>query len=355
MTVSRLHGARSILLLASVLMAGCASTAVDVSSWNPASANIVGLRRIAVVQFEGPEELTREIQHRISDALNVSGAYQLCDPSRIEMAMQSRKGRPPDDVHAALDAARHQGIDAILIGKVRRKSDYGLDLGSIYVRVGDPELLVSVSYELIDVRTGDIRARNTSEQRFNDEVSGSSSASNSEEKVLARLTNKCLQELITEVAPHQQKSQVKLAGGTLGIASGNLRKGNAAAANGDWATARQEWQTVLHANPDSHAAQYNLGVADEVEGDFAAAAAAYREAQRRVQKDLYRTALARVERAAEGQRLVFAQRSSGQQMAARPARPMGPPSGVWNQPTTSAAPAFNQPPPANPLSFPPRR
>ncbi len=220
-----------------------------------------------------------------------------------------------------------------------RKADYGLDLGAMHVRMGDPELAVSISYELIDVRTGDVRARKTLNQQFQGEVSGSYSKNNSEEKILARLTNKCLRELIADVAPHELRAKVKLAGGTLGIASGNLRKGNAAAAEGNWAAARQEWQTVLQANPDSDAALHNLGVAAEVEGDFAGAAAAYREAKRRVQKDLYRDALARVEHAAEGQRLVFAQRSFGHQMAGQPPTQAGPGPVAWHQTSASPPPA----------------
>jgi tetratricopeptide (TPR) repeat protein len=341
----------SILILAPFLGSGCASTTINVASWQPASADISGLRRIAVTRFEGPEQLTEELQREISNALSLSGAYQLCDPTPIQVAMNPWKSRSPEDIYAALDAARRQGIDSILIGKAHRKADYGMELGGMYVRMGDPELTASLSYELVDVRTGDVRARRSLNQRFNDEVSTSSRDANSEERVLAHLTNKCIQELVAEVAPHERKTKVKLAGGGFGIASGNLRKGNTAAAKSDWAMAQQEWETVLRANPDSHAARHNLGVAAEVAGDLQAADVAYREAERRAQKDLYRDALARVEQAAEGQQLVFAQRSGGYQMAARPGPPTGPQPAGWNQPP--AVPTTT-PPPVQPVYQPMR-
>jgi tetratricopeptide (TPR) repeat protein len=136
--------------------------------------------------------------------------------------------------------------------------------------------------------------------------------------VLARLTHQCLQDLVSEVAPHERQVRVKLAGGGLAVGSGNLRKGNQAAAEGDWQTARREWEMALRDNPDSHAAHYNLGVAAEVAGDLPAAAAAFREAQRRASKELYGDALARVERATREQQQVFAQRSAVPQLARQP-------------------------------------
>ena len=306
------------LLLPAVMLTGCVTATVNVASWEPASADITGLRRIAVTQFEGPDSLTRQLQHEISDALRRSGAYQLCDPTPIELAMRPWRGRSPENVHAALDAARRMGIDSILVGKARSESDRGFDLGTMYVQIGDPELSVGVSYELIDVRTGDIRARRSLDHRFQDELSSRSTGTNSEQHVLARLTHQCLQDLVSEVAPHERQVRVKLAGGGLAVGSGNLRKGNQAAAEGDWHTARREWEMALRDNPDSHAAHYNLGVAAEVAGDLPAAAAAFREAQRRASKELYGDALARVERATRDQQQVFAQRSAVAQLARQP-------------------------------------
>ena len=324
----------SVLILVPLLSVGCASTTINVASWQPASADISGLRRIAVTRFEGPEQLADEMRREISEALHLSGAYQLCDPTPIEVAMNPWKGRTPEDIYAALDAARHHGIDSILVGRVHQNADYGMNLGGTYVRMGDPKFSVRLSYELIDVRTGDIRSRQSVQERFQDEVSLRASDPNSETRILERLTNNCIQQLIADVAPHETKTKVRLAAGGLGVASGNLRKGNAAAARGDWAKAQQEWQTVLSANPDSHAAHHNLGVAAEVAGDLTTAAVAYREANRRAQKDLYRDALARVEKASEGQQLVFAQRSGGHHMAAQPqpAQPSGPQAAAWHQP-----------------------
>ena len=318
------------------------STTITVASWQPAAADISGLTRIAVVQFEGPDELTRAIQAEISQTLVASGAYQLCDPAPIQGAMAPWQGRSPEKVHAALHVARQMQLDAVLIGKVRRRTDYGTNLGAMYVRIGDPELAVNVDYELIDVSSGDVRAGESLSHHYNGEVAAGDSSRDSEKRILARLTDKCLQQLVATVAPHESRTRVELASGSLGIASGNLRSGNAAAAKGDWEAARREWQTVIGANPDSHAAHYNLGVAMEINGEFTTAAAAYQEANRRAPRALYRDALARVQRSALDQQLVATQRSLQHQVASRPSLP--PP--TYSQPATWHSPAQNPTPPA---------
>ncbi len=324
------------------------STTITVASWQPAAADISGLTRVAVVQFEGPGEVTRAIQAEISDSLLASGAYQLCDPTPIQAAMAPWQGHSPENVHAALQVARHMQLDAILIGKVRRRTDYGMNLGSMYVRIGDPELAVNIDYELIDVPTGDVRAKESLRHQFSGEVAAGNSSPNSETKILARLTDKCLRQLVATVAPHESRTKVKLAGGSLGIASGNLRSGNAAAAQGDWDAAIHEWQTVIGANPDSHAAHYNLGVAMEIDGEYATAAAAYREANRRSPKLLYRDALARVQRASQDHQLVVAQRAQQTQMASRRPLPLPP----FSQPASWHA---TTPGPVTPAQQPPQR
>jgi tetratricopeptide (TPR) repeat protein len=321
---------------------------IHVSSWQPASADISGLRRIAVTRFEGPEQLTDELQREISGVLSLSGAYQVCDPTPIQQAMTPWQGRSPESVYAALDAARRQGLDSILVGQVHRKADYGMNLGGTYVRMGDPKFSVNLSYELIDVRTGDIRARQSLQQRFQDEVSFRASDPNSEVNILKRLTGNCIQQLVADVAPHERSSKVKLAGGGLGIASGNLRKGNLAAAKGDWVKARQEWETVLSANPDSHAAHHNLGVAAEVAGDLPAAAAAYREAERRSPKDIYSEALARVQEAAEARPLVLAQRTGGHPFTAQSTTTATLPQTTGRSRIPTVPTTWNQPPTTGP-------
>ena len=124
----------------------------------------------------------------------------------------------------------------------------------MYVRIGDPELAVNVDYELIDVSSGG-RPRESLSHHYNGEVAAGDSSGDSEKRILARLTDKCLQQLVRPQIRTQVRSPgVELASGSLGIAWG-IWSGNAAAAKvAREAAPTAEWQTVIGANPDSHAA-----------------------------------------------------------------------------------------------------
>ena len=69
----------------------------------------------------------------------------------------------------------------------------------------------------------------------------------------------------------------------------------------------QKWSQAIEENPDSDAAAYNLGLAQESMGNFAEATRLYTLAANLADKDLYTTSLARVQRAGHEHQLAMAQ------------------------------------------------
>ncbi len=89
--------------------------------------------------------------------------------------------------------------------------------------------------------------------------------------------------------------EVRLAKGGLGSAGGLTNHGITHAKNGRWSDAVTTWKQALEADPDCHAAHFNLGQAYAIQGMHAWAYAAMRRATELDDDPLYRDGLRLVE------------------------------------------------------------
>jgi len=101
-----------------VTAAGCTQN-VTLGVWRPAEFDVSGIHRLAVLDFEGPDDTGKTASAALVSQLWENGHYELVNQSQLGQAasVASPQGDPPD-VQAALEAARAMGVDAVLTGQV---------------------------------------------------------------------------------------------------------------------------------------------------------------------------------------------------------------------------------------------
>ena len=298
---------------------GCATTAT-MTKLQPASADVSSVRRLAVLYCTGPEDSGPLTHNTIVSTLAENGYYSLVDPAELERfsaaPLYDLDGKA--DTIVAIEAARQIRLDAILIPRIRYRREGGLDLGGSIVQIGDPTVTAAVDYQLIDVRTGRTLAKDRTTASYKGELTEDRTGPTSRQKVLARLMQEAAAKAAHKITPHQTQLDVYLAGATFGKGSGALRQGNKLALQGDWPRAMEHWQSALVENPDNDAALYNLGVACEAMNDFDGANRMYAAAAERSDNEMYREALARVERSGREYQVALTQIHRADQPEARP-------------------------------------
>lgn len=294
---------------------GCSTTAT-LTTLKPAELDVRGVSRIAVLDFTGPSDLGLIARTTIISQLQGTRLYRTVDAAELQRAtiapLYDIQGRV--HVPVALEAATQMQLDAVLLGRISRRRDGVYDMGSATLQIGDPKVTVMCEFELLDVRSGLVLARGQTEASYQGELSSDRASDSAEPKVLQALVASSAAKVVAKIAPHPVPVDVELATATFGPGAGSILAGNKFARAGQWAEARQQWQTAVNENAASDAALYNLGLAHEATGDLAQARLMFAAAARFADKERYRQSLARVEATQAEQQTLTAQ--AGQ--AARP-------------------------------------
>lgn len=288
---------------ACLLLGGCVSlcgcqTAAPIHVWAPPRIDSAVGKRVAIAPLTGDPQIAgplraamlRSQPRDVGREVVAIDSTQLPDDQRIRL-VSATEGESSDITIVSL--ARRAGIDYVLMGDVlqsphsRRVDRYGLPndlaqnipmangraanplnprtLGGEDPSMDDPALafgqdeLLRVSWNLIDVRQGT-------------PLSG-------QPVVTRRAPNRPLSMAIDEAAeaawelviPHVVRDQAELTAPRMAMGAGGIRRGNEAAASGDWDRAERLWSDVLRKHPKSHAAMHNLSVAAVARQDYSEA------------------------------------------------------------------------------------
>jgi len=284
--------ALAILVLA-LGVSGCASTA-SVFVWQPAEAHISGIRRLAVLDFRGPENRGQIARSALVAKFAENGFYELVDQGQLG-PIQGPNGLP--DVNRAIYAARAQGIDALLVGDVVSydvaddvQRDQNFEFGGATGKNGkeqvaqmlmgmrieknetiNREVSVALAFQLIDVRTGRILAAKQTAHTDAGTMTNGEGYLPGRDRGLTEMMDFCSRDIVHMLAPHQVSYEVDLASANWGKAAKEIRAGNKCAEKADWATAEAHWETALGLDPDNHAAMHNLALARAARMDYAGA------------------------------------------------------------------------------------
>ncbi len=274
--------------IVAALFTGCASTTAKLPPRNLIALQQV--QRVAVLRFAGPEELSEKATADVISAVRNSGAYQIAElPSMSDINGGVVTKMNPMVMHQA----RMLGVGAVITGKVRVRTDTKALGGSL--SFGDPTVYSTVSAEMLDVTTGQSLYKLEATRSYMGELESSPKSRDSLQNVLARLTEQSAQEVGTKLGGRDGTTQVQLAGATWGSGAAEIKEGNQAAERGDWSAALVSYQEALEENPDSHAAMYNLGLANEALGNSVEAIKLFKKARQYGDKDMYAAAARRVE------------------------------------------------------------
>lgn len=296
-----------------LLLGGC-QAAAPIHVWTPPAIQSAVGKRIAIPPLAGEQAIAsalhaamfrqrprgpgREV-HAI-DAINLEHGQ----PIRMASATEGETS----DI-ALLTLARRSGIDFILQGEVipphrasrRRRSaradpmlpsaSHEPDWNALALQEGveheddvqvdeDAESLLRVSWNLIDVAGG--------MPLSGQPVVTHRGLGQSTEAMVTAAADAAWQLVI----PHVIQDQAQLIAPRLALGASAVRRGNEAAAAGDWQQAQRIWEAVLHQRPRQHAAMHNLSIAAVARQDYVQARLLIAQALRTGSSPLYqRTAV----------------------------------------------------------------
>lgn len=293
----RLLSWSGLLLFASASL-GCAQYAT-IRQQRPAKVN-TPIRRLAIMELQPQRQEGRQAVAALWAELQQSGRFELVPQGDLQQfaptPLVSTDGAA--DQNAAIQACRRMGIDGLLIAKVRFLETDGTLYRTKTIRIGYPEVVAEIQYELIDVRSGQILDKHvTKSEPYKGDLNPGTPGTNAESEILSQLAFSGGAKVARVLLPYENEIKVKLAHATLGPGSSEVRQGMDAAQAGKWVEARQHWLTAVEANPRNDAAMYNLALAHEALGEFMLARRALEAAADNNPNSRTKEALERVGRA----------------------------------------------------------
>lgn len=262
----RLNRLRSALLLAALMLDGCAHTA-PVACWSPGELIGSETRTVAVVPFQG--EQGSEIATQLESRLAEEQACIVADSAELGRAVIAA-GYPaggPVELPQILADAQTAGVDAVIVGEVVERRGTARSVG-INASATLHEGSVRIAFRLMDAETGAVRVEREIERR----ESRPAAAGRTVDDLLTELTAAAVDEFVAALLPRPETKQVALAVGDWSTPGGwGLRRGARLARQGAWDDAVIAWERVLARHPDSDAALFNLAIAAGQRQDFCAA------------------------------------------------------------------------------------
>jgi hypothetical protein len=291
------------LAAACLVVGGCVSlcgcqTAAPIHVWAPPRIDSAVGKRVAIAPLTGDPQIAGPLRaamlrlqpRDVGREVVAIDATRLPDDQKIRL-VSATDGEPSDITIISL--ARRAGVDYVLMGDVlqsphnRRADRYGMpndlaqnipmangrtpnplnprSLGSEGPSMDDAALafgqdeLLRVSWNLIDVRQGTpLSGQPVVTRRAPDQP-------------ISRAIDEAAEAAWELVIPHVVRDQAELTAPRMALGAGDIRRGNEAAAAGDWNRAEQIWSEVLRKHPKNHAAMHNLSVAAVARQDYSAA------------------------------------------------------------------------------------
>ena len=342
------NGGICCLILA---LSGCAPTA-SFTRWKPARVD-TPVRRLVLLDITGPESVRGDAQRVLATGLARSGAFDLASEQDLRPVAPERLRFENGSVNmpAVLEATRRLGAEAILVSRLRIIETNGASVGSVTMRLGDPEVLAAIQYRLINARTGLVIEQDTVRSApYEGELTRSATGPTSRANIFGRLAKESASMVAGSLAPHEVQVEVALANPIWGTGAATVRAGNAAAKQGNWREAMKQWNDATREDPEDDAAWYSLGLAHEALGEFRQASGAYQRAGELKQDKLYQSAIARVNVASHDSEVATAQRlRPPRQFAAAPRQFAAAPRQFAAAPPqfNAVPPQFNVAPPQN--------
>ncbi len=234
-------------------VSGCFSKVVTIRGVEPGMKEIVGINRLAVIDFTYREkpETGRDIANMVVAELNQSGGFDVVERSAVAKVLEEQKFGTSGMVDTATISSigRLLGVDGVVVGEVT-----AYDAGS---KALGKDASVGVNIRLVNVQSAKVI--------FSDSILMNISkfmAGERKETLLNQLTQDVARAFVGRIAPHyvERKKTLLATGGEAGKAN---KRGMTFASNGLWDKAQEQFELALQTDPDNAAAHNNLAVTFE--------------------------------------------------------------------------------------------
>ncbi len=315
----------SALLISVLLIAACAPTVIQIPVRKPAAVDVGSIRKIAVVDFAGPQGSGKLAASLLTSGLLNAGFYKIFEREKIDQILEEHKLAMAGvvDASSARQVGQLLGVDGLIFGEVTaftvepdqhgvQKIEKKIGTGKYrIVKKGNKKVreeikktvlvdqqyiirrgTVSVTFRMVNVETGELVASIANSKTYNSgKVIEGQGRLKARKEILYDLLKGLVNEFVAQVSPHIVIEKRKLENG-----KGAMEVGVKYAKNGLWDDARQAFLQAVKTNPSDAKAHYNLGIAYEVAGNFDLAEKEYKKAIVLSKKDLYFSALANLKK-----------------------------------------------------------
>jgi len=303
----------------------CGPTIIQLPVRKPAAVDVGQIRKIAVVDFAGPQNSGKMAASLLTAGLLKAGFYKIFEREKIDQILEEHKLAMAGvvDESTARQVGKLLGVDGLIFGEVTafsvepdqqgtQKVEKKIGTGKYrIVRKGNKKVreeikrtvlvdehyiirrgTVGVTFRMVNVETGQLVASIANSKSYNSgKIIEGRGRLKGQKEILYDLLKELVNEFIVQISPHVVIEKRKLENGKGAIATGVKF-----AKNGLWDEARDAFEAAVKADPRNPAAHYNLGLAYEVAGNFDQAEKEYKKAIVLKNKDLYFNALANIKK-----------------------------------------------------------
>jgi len=318
-----------IILLVFLFLFNSCSKTVYVNVTKPATYDVSDVKRLAILDFNGPADVGASIASQFTNRLWKAQYFKIMERRELQKILDEHALQMSGIINdsTAVEFGRILGVDALIVGdilsyevqdkrgkeKVKEKvwkGDYEKDEKGNFIYektlIGktkkkkyeevfvDKEYIqrsgnVSISFRLVSVETGEIRAGDTKSRNYAQKFSPDKGQLPSRDAILTQLSEGVIEQFIPLITPYTIRVSK-----TFEEDNDAVDLGIEYAQKNLWDRAMSIWEDELGRDPRNTAALYNLGLAHEVMGDFDQAESYYNRALDIEPNDLYMEALANI-------------------------------------------------------------
>jgi len=295
------------LVLLMVLASASLATSIDVNQVVPPKIILKGVKRIAVVDFEGgslgelvasfmleyileptrgrqrstsPLFFSKEVQIFGKEVQTLekgfrTNPYKIVERSRIREVIREQKFSTSDLVSEATAAklGKILGVDAIVIGKLevigspRKRTKYRSESHMTCTTI---TANLTATMRIINTSTAAVMRAESASSNFKHEYCGDNTPP-PDSKIMSNLAKKVALRLVEFFTPSYKVRKIEL------VSKRDIRSGVKAAKRGDWDKAYAVFREAADKDESNIEALFNMGVCNEVFGNYDAALSIYQK------------------------------------------------------------------------------
>jgi len=324
----------SVLSVFITFLLACSSTSkVQVQVMKPAEIHLSGIKKLAVVDFQGPERSGSQIATTMQALLIQKQQYDMIERDRLKEVLDEQNLGMTGvvDEAAAVQIGKVLGVDAMIFGEVTtyqvERDERGVEKVERQEGTGKYEWVeqkniftgkkkkvkkeimktvlvdqhykirrgtVAINFRVVNVETGQLLAVHSDSKSYNSGkvIEGKGKSLKPKGQILVELSREIVRKFVNMISIHEITQQLYVEPG-----KGNIDMGRKYAENGLWPEAVEVWKQAVQEFPKESAVYYNLGVAFEIDNDYDHAEAMYKKAMALKQKKRYMQAISRIRKA----------------------------------------------------------